>query len=192
VEATLDHAARTVRSAAPTVGPVRLVLVDGPAGSGKTTIAAALAGRLDDAPVVHADELYEGWSVVAGAPDRPTAFARLAARVESWLLEPWTREEPGAHPVWDWAVGSWHEHPRTVPGAPVVILEGVGMAAGALRARAVLSVWVEHPDPAERLSRVLARDGAGLRAEMARWQRDEAAWFERDATASGCSLVVRT
>jgi hypothetical protein len=53
-------------------------------------------------------------------------------------------------------------------------------------------VWVEHPDPAERLSRVLARDGAGLRAEMARWQRDEAAWFERDATAPGCSLVVRT
>ena len=188
----LDRLARRVRAAAPTVGAVRLVVVDGPAGSGKTTVAAGLAQRLGDVPVVHADELYEGWSVVAGVEDPVAAFSTLAERVVAQLLVPWAEDRAGEHRVWDWVHGRWSPGLRTVPPAPVVVLEGVGLGAAVLRARAVAAVWVEHPDAAERLRRVLARDGAALEERMRRWQRAEAAWFAHDGTRAGSTDLVAT
>ncbi len=44
----------------PTLGAGRLVCVDGPAGSGKTSLADAVARRTA-AQVVHMDDLYGGW-----------------------------------------------------------------------------------------------------------------------------------
>jgi uridine kinase len=179
----------------PGVGEVRLVCIDGPAGSGKTTLAAALAEALaatfGDVPVVHGDELYEGWDVVAGSPDRVSAFDALSNRVESWLLERWRHGWPGSHPRWDWYADAWGE-PVEVPLSPVVILEGVGLAARALRAQAALTVWVEAADDDARLGRVLARDGESLRAEMIGWLLDEAEWHRRDGTRAGADAVLRT
>jgi uridine kinase len=189
---TLDPVVARVRAARPTIGAVRLVVVDGPAGSGKTTVAAALAAALDDAPVVHADELYEGWTVVEGCADRTDAFGSLAERVSGWLLDAWEQGRPGEHPVWDWTRDRWATSPRSVPAASVVVLEGVGMAAASLRNRAVAAIWVEHPDPAERLRRVLARDGAALEEQMRRWQDEESRWFAHDGTRAGCTEALLT
>ena len=49
VEATARDLVRTVLDAPPTLGAGRLVCVDGPAGSGKTTLAAALNRGFRDA-----------------------------------------------------------------------------------------------------------------------------------------------
>ena len=46
-----------VLAAPPTLGPGRLVCIDGPAGSGKTTLAGAVAAAAPEAYVVHCDEL---------------------------------------------------------------------------------------------------------------------------------------
>lgn len=187
-----DLAALVVAGAA-SVGPVRLVCIDGPAGSGKTTLAATLAEALrphvGDLPVVHADDLYEGWALVADAPDRVTAFALFAERIEQWLLAPWSRGEAAVHPVRDWYADSWGPS-VSVPAAPVVILEGVGTASRTLRARATLSVWVEV-DAVHAIERVLARDGEALRGEIESWQRDEAVWHELDGTRTGVDVRVR-
>ncbi|HET7900993.1 MAG TPA: hypothetical protein VFL59_07370, partial [Candidatus Nanopelagicales bacterium] len=137
------------------------------------------------------DELYEGWAVVAGIDDRVSAFDALASRVEGWLLAPWRTGEAGRHPRWDWYAGSWGE-PVDVPAAPVVILEGVGLASRPLRAQAVLTVWVEAVDDDVRLDRVLARDGEALRAEMVRWLDDERRWHAHDRTREGADVVLRT
>jgi uridine kinase len=186
-----DLVARIVASA-PSVGQVRLVCIDGPAGSGKTTLAATLADALHAAfgavPVVHADDLYEGWALVADAPDRVVAFALFARRIEQWLLDPWSRGEPAVHPVRDWYADAWGPS-VSVPAAPVVVLEGVGTAARSLRARAALSVWVEV-DPDLALERVVARDGEAMRGEIVSWQRDEATWHERDGTRAGVDVLV--
>ncbi|MFN8147053.1 MAG: hypothetical protein U0R76_06245 [Candidatus Nanopelagicales bacterium] len=181
--------------AEPGVGDVRLVCVDGPAGSGKTTLASALVVALEPlfgtVPVVHADELYEGWDVVAGAPDRLTAFDLLAERVEGWLLDRWRHGWPGGYPRWDWYAGAWGE-PVEVPLSPVVVLEGVGLGARRLRAQAALTVWVEAADDGVRLERVLARDGESLREEMTGWLLDEAEWHRHDGTRAGADVVLTT
>jgi uridine kinase len=189
----LDDLVDRVVATAPSVGPVRLVCVDGPAGSGKTTVAAALATALrpefGEVPVVHGDDLYEGWAVVADAPDRITAFGLFAGRVDSWLLEPWSRGEPAKHPVRDWYADAWGRT-VSVPAAPVVILEGVGAASRALRSRAALVVWVEA-DPGMAIERVVARDGEAMRGEIVSWQRDESRWHEVDGTRAEADVRLQ-
>jgi uridine kinase len=189
----LDRIVARVVTAPPSVGPVRLVCVDGPAGSGKTTLAAVLAQALaptfGHVPVVHGDDLYEGWAVVADAADRVAAFEAFGARVAAWLLEPWSRDEPATHPVRDWYADAWGPT-VVVPAAPVVILEGVAAAGRALRSRAALVVWVEV-DPGLAIERVVERDGEAMRGEIVSWQRDESRWHELDGTRDAADLHVR-
>ncbi len=69
---SVDEVARTVLdrvlTGPSTLGPGRLVCIDGPAGSGKTTLAAAVESAAPDAYVVHSDELLEGETFSAVAP----------------------------------------------------------------------------------------------------------------------------
>jgi uridine kinase len=185
--------AALVARSAPSAGEVRVVCVDGPAGAGKTTLAEALVCELAPSvgwvPVVHGDEVYEGWPVVVGADDRVAAFAQLADRLDAWLIGPWSRGEPGSHPVWDWYAGACGPR-RVVAPAPVVILEGVALASAPLRTRASVSIWVDTRG--DRLGRVLARDGEQVRDEMLDWQRDERRWFELDSTRAGCTVRLTT
>lgn len=171
--------------------------VDGPAGSGKTSLAGDLAAALEtllphagEVPVVHGDSVYEGWDVVASAPGRVDAFDLLGSRVEVWLVEPWREGRAGRHPVWDWSRGAWGDEAEVV-AAPVVVLEGVGLAGARLRRHAVLSVWVEA-DPGVRLARVLERDGESLRDPMTSWQVDEVLWHARDRTRESADERVST
>ena len=186
--------ATRVLSGAPEVGATRLVCIDGPAGSGKTSLATALVGVLEplvgEVTVVHGDDLDEGWAVVAGEEDRALAFGVLARRLAASLLTPWARGEHGEHPVWDWYSGA-RTAPRVLAAPAVAVLEGVGLAAAPLRAQATLSIWVSA-GPRTRLDRVLARDGDDVREEMLSWQVDEQRWFDADATRAGCDLRLAT
>lgn len=191
---TAASLAERITAAGPSVGPVRLVCVDGPAGVGKTSFARdlvlALRPGLGEVPVVHGDDVYEGWDVVPGEPDRVAAFAALARRLDTWLLGPFRRGDDADVPRWDWYAAAWGTS-VTVPAAPVVVLEGVGLAARGLREHAVLTVWLDA-DPQVRLERVLTRDGAGIRDELLAWQRDEAAWHELDGTRAAADVRLAT
>jgi uridine kinase len=186
-------AARVV-AAQPSVSAVRVVCVDGPSGAGKTTLAAALVAELarsvGDVPVVHGDEVYEGWAVVADEADPVRAFSALGDRLVSWLVEPWRTGVEAEHPVWDWPADAWGG-PRRVPAAPVVVLEGVGLGGAALRPHASLVVWLDA-DPALRIRRVAERDGAEVAAHMDAWREREAAWHAADRTAVHADVVLAT
>jgi uridine kinase len=164
----------------PRCGSTRLVCIDGPAGSGKTTIAAALAEALGGAPVVHMDDLYEGWGQALGEP--------LAARVQAWLLVGWAAGLAGTHPRFDWIEGRYAEW-VTVPAAPVVILEGCASGSASIRERASLLVWVEAP-AALRLQRGVERDGPGLQAQWRDWQSHEQVHFAADGTRAAADVLV--
>jgi uridine kinase len=171
--------AARLRAAAPRLGRTRLVCVDGPAGSGKTTLADRLAAALGPGTaVVHMDDLYAGWTLAG-------AFARLAAGV----LRPLAEDRPGAYHRYDWAAARFEDAPTAVPVPDVLVVEGCGSCPRAVDACAVLRVWVEAP-LAVRLARGLARDGAAFEAQWLRWQRTEASAFAAEGTRARADVLV--
>ena len=143
----------------PRLGDVRLVCVDGPAGSGKTTFAGRLTDALGDgAGLVHLEDLYAGWTLTG-------AVARLSAGV----LRPLAEGRAGSHHRYDWAAGRFADEPVAVPVPAVLVVEGCGSSPRALDPWTTLRIWVEAPAPL-RLSRGLARDGEDLAAHWRRWQ----------------------
>jgi uridine kinase len=173
--------AQRAAAAAPRCGSTRLVCIDGPAGSGKTTLAAALATALGDAPVVHMDDLYEGWDQQLGPA--------LAERVDAWVLDPLRSGSAGRYRRFDWAAGRFAGDWVRVPAAPVVILEGCASASRQVRAWASLVIWVEAPEDV-RLRRGLERDGEAMAAQWRAWQRHEAAHFAADGTRGAADLII--
>lgn len=170
--------ARRVLAAAPRLGPVRLVCVDGPAGSGKSTFAERLAAALGGAPVVHTDDLLAGWS------DTLTFWPRL----EEGVLRPLAGGRPGRYRRYDWLAGRFAEE-HEVPVTPALVVEGVSAARAAVAGRCVLAVWVEAPSDL-RLARGIARDGEALRGEWERWRAVEDAHFAADRTRDRADLLV--
>jgi hypothetical protein len=183
MQARFADLAHRVLAAPPRLGPVRLVAVDGPAGSGKTTFAARLARALGAAAapveVVHSDDLLEGWA------DLLSFWPRLG----DWVLDPLRRGEPGAYRLYDWHAHRFGDDWRAVPVPNVLVIEGVTTARRQIRPELSLSVFV-RAEPELRLARGIARDGAALRAEWLRWMAAEDAHFADDQTATAVDLVV--
>ena len=151
-----------------TCGNTRIVTIDGPAGSGKTTLAKELAGYLGDARVVHLDELYEGWSKALDDI--------LYQRIHSWIITPIRNGLPAKHLSYNWTndnYSNWTEIPIT----RVLIIEGVGSGHTSLRPYVSQSVWIEA-DEELLLDRVVQRDGEIVRDEMLIWKAKERAYFE--------------
>lgn len=176
---TFGGLAADLLAAPPLLGGTRLVCVDGPAGSGKTTFAGRLAGALGDAAeVVHMDDLYAGWTTTG-------AIARLGAGV----LRPLAAGGAGAYHRYDWMAERFGDDPVAVRPVPVLVVEGCGSAPRRLDRWTTLRVWVEAPD-ALRLERGLVRDGAAMAPHWHRWLVTEAAEFAREDTRRRAHLRV--
>ncbi|MCU1667344.1 MAG: Uridine kinase [Blastococcus sp.] len=171
--------AEAVRAARPLLGATRLVCIDGPAGSGKTTLAGRLADALGaGVAVVHMDDLYAGWTLAG-------ATARLAAGV----LGPLADGRPGSYHRYDWLAGRFDDVPTPVPVPEVLVVEGCGSCPRSLDPWTTLRIWVEAPAPL-RLARGLARDGEDKAAHWHRWQREEAAVFAAEDTRARADVRV--
>ncbi|MEV6208909.1 hypothetical protein [Kitasatospora sp. NPDC051914] len=161
----------------PSLGPVRLVAVDGHAGSGKTTFADRLAAELGGAPVVHLDDL--------ATHEEPFGWA---GRLHDQVLAPLARGEDGAYEVYDWTLRRFGEV-RAVPAAPVVLVEGVGAGRRAVRPVLAQLLWMDL-DPASANARGLLRDGPELAAFWQSWIRAERAHFAADPSRPHADLAV--
>jgi uridine kinase len=173
-EDVLAHA----RSRASTLGAGRLVCIDGPAGSGKTTLAAEL-GALVDAPVVHLDDLYPGWDGLLAVD--PMVLG---------VLRPLSKGHAGSYRRYDWYAEEYRETVQVEP-VPLLVLEGVGAGNLAWHGLITTLVWVEAPRDV-RQARWLARDGEGAQAHWPSWTRDEDRLFREQGTRARADLVVQT
>ncbi|MFF2546390.1 uridine kinase [Kitasatospora sp. NPDC058063] len=159
--------AAELRALPPSCGPVRLVAVDGHAGSGKTTFAGRLAAALGGAPVVHLDDLAThrepfGWT----------------GRLRGQVLEPLAAGRDAEYRVYDWTLRRF-AGTAAVPAAPVVLVEGVGAGRRAVRPWLARVIWMEL-DAASARRRGEERDGPELAEFWAGWARAESAHFAAD------------
>lgn len=148
----------------------RLVCIDGPAGSGKTTLSAQLASALG-ATVVHMDDLYAGWTGLDGGVDQ-----LLRA-----VLAPLARGEQGSYRRYDWSAGEYAET-VTVEPTDVIVVEGCGSASTGTDLYRPWIVWVEAPDDL-RLARGLARDGAAALDHWRAFMAQERVHYAANDTA---------
>jgi uridine kinase len=176
---TPDDLAAAVTARPPRLGPTRLVCLDGRAGSGKTTLAVALAAAVaGSTAIVHLDDLYEGWS---GLP-------AIADRIGRELIPPLALGRPASIRRWDWAADRLGT-PLTVPVVDALILEGVGSYARAYDEYVSLLVWVDAPADV-RKRRALARDGDVFAPYWDQWAVDEARVLTREGTRDRADVVV--
>ncbi len=151
-----------------------VVVIDGGAGSGKTTLANALVEHWP-APggvqLLSLDELYQGWDGLAAA----------SAAVPGLIGGTGFRS-------WDWASrapGPW----RTLDPTRALIVEGCGALTRASRPVAGLAIWLELPE-AQRRRRALARDGEEFATHWDDWAAQEAAHWLADRPRELADLVL--
>ncbi len=172
-------AARVVEHALsrpPTLGAGRLVCVDGPAGSGKTTLAEAMAARTA-AHVVHLDDLFPGWG---GLAEVPALMKRL--------LRPLARGEHGHWHRYDWYTARFAEWHTVRPGG-LLVVEGVGSGGRAWADLVTTLAFVEAPRAA-RDRRGIERGGVGVTENWRRWSVQEDALFSREHTRHRADLLL--
>ncbi|WP_105974129.1 uridine kinase family protein [Streptomyces geranii] len=169
---------RTLRRLPPSCGPVRLIAVDGHAGSGKTTFTGRLATALGGAPVLHLDDLATHEELF-----------EWTERLLSQVTEPLSRGENASYAPYDW-VSRRFGPPRTLPAAPVVLVEGVGAGRHAVRPFLARLLWMELAEE-EAWTRGRSRDGAGQSEFWAGWVGAERRHFAADPSRPFADLLVR-
>ncbi|MFJ3719312.1 uridine kinase [Streptomyces sp. NPDC090057] len=172
-----DLAAR-LRELPPSLGPVRLIAVDGHAGSGKSTFAGRLAAALGGAPVLHLDDI--------ASHDRLFDWTE---RLTDQVIGPLGRGESARYTPYDWHTRVFGP-PRPLPPAPVVVIEGVGAGRRALRPHLARLLWMELPRE-ESWARGRQRDGEAQREFWSGWVEAEHAHFAADPTRPHADLLVR-
>jgi uridine kinase len=165
------------RSRPPTLGAGRLICVDGPAGSGKTTLAQELADLAPAARVVHMDDLYPGWD---GLP-------LVDAQLES-LLRPLAAGQDGSYRRYDWHMGRFAET-VSMPPVDLLVVEGVGSGSSRIEDLVTVLVWVQAPYDT-RMRRGIERDGDAFAPHWEAWARAEDNLFARERTAERADLAV--
>jgi len=164
------------RTREPTLGRGRLICIDGPAGSGKTTLAEEIA-ELSGAPVLHMDDMFEGWDGLPGITDQ----------LET-LLRPLAAGRSGGYRRWDWPGNAWAET-VLVPPAPLLVLEGVGSGSADVADLITVLAWVEVPYDL-RMARGLERGGVGVAEHWRQWAIDEQDLFAREGTRDRADVVL--
>ncbi|MEU6367583.1 hypothetical protein ABZ876_18035 [Streptomyces sp. NPDC046931] len=162
----------------PSCGPVRLIGVDGHAGSGKSTFTGQLASALGGAPVLHLDD-------IATHEELFTWTDRLLREV----IAPLGRGETARYRPYEWRTRSFGPA-RSLAPAEVVLVEGVGAGRRALRPHLARLLWMETPRE-EAWERGRSRDGEEQSAFWAGWVAAERRHFAEDPSRPSADLLVR-
>ncbi len=158
----------------------QIILIDGPAGSGKTTLALKLQSDLN-CQVIHLDSLYNGWD---------DALTETLTKKLKGLLEAFLAKRPFELPIFNWEAKKF-DSSRTIAPDSALIIEGVGAAQSAIRPFATTIYWVEAEDDIG-LERVLKRDGIDILEQMKIWKVREAQHFATERTRDFADFIIST
>ena len=148
-----------------------LISIDGPAGSGKTSLAAELASKLTDVQIIHMDDLYLGWQ--NSLTDSLTSnLLGIAHNVQSLGIVSFAK--------FDWTNESIGEVVK-YQAPKFLIIEGVGSGQEVLRPFVSMSIWIEVPIDIG-LARVIERDGEIVRDHMPAFLALQESHFRKEET----------
>ena len=168
----------------PKCGSTHILTIDGRAGSGKTTFAAALAhylARKNQVQILHLDDIYSGWESALGP--------KLTQTLES-IRKSLSSGESIELPIFNWGTNSFDSIRKIAP-CDILIIEGVGSGQKILRSAAKTSIWLDI-DAQEGLARVLERDGKQIESHMSAWQKSEEEHFAQEKTREFAEFIIAT
>lgn len=160
----------------------RLITIDGPAGSGKTTLSDQLAGLIKSrgisVEIVHLDDVYDGWEKA------------LTSSLSDNLREITTGFLQGevTYKTFDWSLSRFTST-KTFSSPRVLIVEGVGSGQSAIRERVDLAIWIEV-DATLAFERVINRDGEEIRPQMEQWVIAQNEHFLQEKTRSAADYQL--
>jgi uridine kinase len=160
-----------------------IVLIDGRAGSGKSTFAEALQQQLfrdgESAPrVIHMDNIFEGWEGLALGSDYMVRF----------ILQPLARAETASWQDWSWVKNqrsSWREFSGGTP----LIVEGCGSLTERSKEHADICIWLEASEETRR-ERWIQRERHLEKFDF--WAAQELDFYAREKSQSLADLVIKT
>ena len=167
-------------------GPTTLITIDGPAGSGKTTLAADLAEALATAgkmsTTIHMDSLYEGWD--------KALTGSLTTMLRKKVIPALQEGGDFTRPYFDWLINQFGPE-ESYTAAPITILEGVGASQRVTRQFSSLAIWMEAPLEVA-LERVLDRDGYDIEGPLKGFKKAELVHFAEEGTKAAAHHTFYT
>jgi uridine kinase len=161
-----------------------IIAIDGPAGAGKTTLASNIHLALYQnftSTIIHMDDLYNGWE---------KALSVELTEVLSYIAQAHSQSQPISLSKFNWA-DSTFSPAEPIDDAQLIILEGVGSGQSAIREYLSALIWIEI-DESKGLSRVLERDGEGIRKQMQKWLMTQEQHFALEKTENAADFVLTT
>ena len=169
--------------------PTPIVLIDGRAGSGKSTFAMLLQDQVfqetkQSPKVIHMDDLYPGWQ----------GLAQGSLYLVEHILKPLKLSGKAQWQRWDWANekrggpdpgNGW----KQFDGENMIIVEGCGSVTAQSAELSDLTIWIEA-ERQTRKQRFEARDRGVFSNFWASWSSQEDEFFQDQHSEQLCQLTV--
>ena len=170
--------------------PTPIILIDGRAASGKSSLAAdlknALFKELEQAPrLIHMDDLYPGWE----------GLHLGSYYLNQQILQPLSNGKTANWQLWDWqkAERGRADEPgngwREFAGGTPLIVEGCGALSRVSSELAHLRVWIEAPKEL-RHARWIERDGEKFNDYWHIWAAQEDEFYQQQKSKQLADLVI--
>jgi uridine kinase len=164
--------------------PQPIIAIDGPAGAGKTTLAALIQRALAKEftiHLVHMDDLYAGWDCALDANFTETLMKIVSSHKSA---------EGISFAKFNWKENIFEEKVQH-ESKKLLILEGVGSGQRAIREDLTSLIWIDIT-PLDGLTRVIARDGSEIEIHMQKWLTSQSEHFRENSTQEESDFILTT